>query len=52
MRLPADLDAIDALIIPGGESTTIGRLATLYGMIYIVFVLIASTWIFQRRNLK
>ncbi len=33
VRLPADLDAIDALIIPGGESTTIGRLATLYGMI-------------------
>lgn len=33
VRLPADLDAIDALIIPGGESTTIGRLATLYGLI-------------------
>lgn len=33
VRLPADLDAVDALIIPGGESTTIGRLARLYGMI-------------------
>lgn len=26
VRLPAHLDAVDALIIPGGESTTIGRL--------------------------
>ena len=33
VRLPADLDTIDALIIPGGESTTIARLAVLYGMI-------------------
>jgi len=33
VRLPHDLESIDALIIPGGESTTIGRLATLYGMI-------------------
>ena len=33
VRLPADLDLIDALIIPGGESTTIGRLAVLYGMV-------------------
>ena len=33
VRLPDDLDAIDALIIPGGESTTIGRLAVRYGMI-------------------
>lgn len=33
VRLPQDLEAIDALIIPGGESTTIGRLATLYGMV-------------------
>lgn len=31
--MPADLDGIDALIIPGGESTTIGRLATLYGLV-------------------
>ena len=33
VRMPADLDSVDALIIPGGESTTIGRLARLYGMI-------------------
>lgn len=33
VRLPADLEDIDALIIPGGESTTIGRLAVLYGML-------------------
>ena len=33
MRLPSELESIDALIIPGGESTTIGRLAVLYGMI-------------------
>ena len=28
VRLPHDLEALDALIIPGGESTTIGKLAT------------------------
>ena len=28
IRLPEDLAAIDALIIPGGESTTIGKLAS------------------------
>ncbi len=32
VRLPADLESVDAIIIPGGESTTIGRLANLYGM--------------------
>ena len=32
-RLPADLDALDALIIPGGESTTITRLMALYGLV-------------------
>ncbi|MGH2536830.1 MAG: pyridoxal 5'-phosphate synthase glutaminase subunit PdxT [Candidatus Promineifilaceae bacterium] len=31
VRLPADLEGLDGLIIPGGESTTIGRLAELYG---------------------
>ena len=25
VRLPADLEGLDGLIIPGGESTTIGR---------------------------
>ena len=33
MRRPAQLDDIDALIIPGGESTTIGKLAERYGII-------------------
>ena len=33
VRTPTDLDGIDALVIPGGESTTIGRLARLYGLI-------------------
>ena len=33
VRLPADLDGLDGLIIPGGESTTIGKLAEIYGLI-------------------
>ncbi|MDP6349983.1 MAG: pyridoxal 5'-phosphate synthase glutaminase subunit PdxT [Chloroflexota bacterium] len=33
IRLPEQLDDIDALIIPGGESTTIGKLAVRYGLI-------------------
>ena len=32
VRLPADLDGLDGLIIPGGESTTIGKLAEIYGL--------------------
>lgn len=32
VRLPADLEGIDALIIPGGESTTIGKLATRFDL--------------------
>jgi 5'-phosphate synthase pdxT subunit len=32
VRLPADLDGLDGLIIPGGESTTIGKLAVTYGL--------------------
>jgi 5'-phosphate synthase pdxT subunit len=32
-RLPEHLNDLDALIIPGGESTTIGKLATEYGLI-------------------
>lgn len=32
VRLPADLEGLDGLIIPGGESTTIGKLATAYGL--------------------
>ncbi|MDA2979478.1 MAG: pyridoxal 5'-phosphate synthase glutaminase subunit PdxT [Actinomycetota bacterium] len=33
VRTPQDLDAVEGLIIPGGESTTIGRLATMFGLI-------------------
>ena len=31
-RLPRHLEGLDGLIIPGGESTTIGKLATEYGL--------------------
>lgn len=33
VRLPKDLENIDRLIIPGGESTTIGKLMDMYGLI-------------------
>lgn len=33
VRLPDDLNELDGLIIPGGESTTIGKLATQYSLI-------------------
>src|SRR5687768_1332953 len=33
IRLPEQLDGLDGLIIPGGESTTIGKLAAEYGLI-------------------
>ncbi len=32
VRLPAHLEGLSGLIIPGGESTTIGKLATAYGL--------------------
>ena len=32
VRLPGDLDGLDGLVIPGGESTTIMHLARLYGL--------------------
>ena len=32
VRLPRQLDGLDGLVIPGGESTTILRLASLYGL--------------------
>ena len=32
VRLPAELDGLDALVIPGGESTTITRLAASFGL--------------------
>lgn len=33
VRLPGQLDGLDGLIIPGGESTTIGKLAAEYGLV-------------------
>lgn len=33
VRLPAELDAVDALVIPGGESTTIGKLLVDYDLL-------------------
>ncbi len=33
VRLPEHLDGLEGIIIPGGESTTIGKLATTYGLI-------------------
>ncbi|HET7090063.1 MAG TPA: pyridoxal 5'-phosphate synthase glutaminase subunit PdxT [Anaerolineae bacterium] len=33
VRLPKDLEGLDGLILPGGESTTIGKLAVQYGLI-------------------
>ncbi len=33
VRLPSQLEDLDGLIIPGGESTTMGKLATTYGLI-------------------
>ena len=32
VRLPKQLEGLDGLIIPGGESTTIGKLAVTYGL--------------------
>jgi 5'-phosphate synthase pdxT subunit len=32
VRLPEHLNGLDGLIIPGGESTTIGKLAVAYGL--------------------
>ncbi len=33
VRLPEQLDGLDGLILPGGESTTVGKLAAAYGLI-------------------
>lgn len=33
VRKATDLDGLAGLIIPGGESTTIGKLATMYGLV-------------------
>jgi len=33
VRLPQELDNLDGLIIPGGESTAVGKLAVTYGLV-------------------
>ncbi len=33
VRLRDDLDGLDAIVVPGGESTTIGKLATRFGLL-------------------
>jgi len=33
VRLPAEMAGLDGLIIPGGESTTIGKMAVAYGLV-------------------
>jgi 5'-phosphate synthase pdxT subunit len=33
VRLPQELNGLDGLIIPGGESTTVGKLAVTYGLV-------------------
>ncbi|MEX0658942.1 MAG: pyridoxal 5'-phosphate synthase glutaminase subunit PdxT, partial [Egibacteraceae bacterium] len=33
VQRPGDLDDLDGLVVPGGESTTIGKLAELYGLL-------------------
>lgn len=33
VKTPADLASVDALVVPGGESTTIGKLAVRFGLI-------------------
>lgn len=33
VQRPADLEGLDGLLVPGGESTTIGRLAEMYGLL-------------------
>ncbi len=33
VRLPEELEGLEGLIVPGGESTTIGKLAVAYGLV-------------------
>jgi 5'-phosphate synthase pdxT subunit len=46
VRLPEHLDGLEGLIIPGGESTTIGKLATDFGLMEPLrrFAAIRPTW--------
>ncbi|HZQ05753.1 MAG TPA: pyridoxal 5'-phosphate synthase glutaminase subunit PdxT [Anaerolineae bacterium] len=42
VRLPEQLRDLDGLIIPGGESTTIGKIATQYGLIEPIREMVAQ----------
>lgn len=42
VRLPAQLEGLDGLIIPGGESTTIGKLAVTFGLVEPIRLLAKS----------
>ncbi len=42
VRRPADLAGLDALVLPGGESTTIGQLAVDYGLVQPLRDFVAS----------
>ena len=42
VRLPADLEGVDALILPGGESTTMRRLIDRYGLREPILALAAA----------
>lgn len=42
VRLPGQLEGLDGLIIPGGESTTIGKLAVQYGLMEPVRAMAAA----------
>jgi 5'-phosphate synthase pdxT subunit len=33
VRTAAELDAVDGMVVPGGESTTIGKLLTIFGLL-------------------
>jgi 5'-phosphate synthase pdxT subunit len=44
VRLPHQLAGLDGLIIPGGESTTIGQLALQYGLVESIRTLATAGW--------
>ena len=44
VRLPEHLEDLDGLIIPGGESTTIGKLAVRWGLVAPLRELLAANW--------
>lgn len=42
VRLPGEMIGLDALILPGGESTTIGKLAVAYGLVEPIRAMVAQ----------